>query len=78
MGTYKKLGWEAADVRCPFYVSDDRDERSICCEGYEKGVDTISRFRNLMLRERHMGNYCVGKFEKCPVYRCTYGCRYAD
>ena len=35
MASYKKLCWEAADVRCPFYKKDSREERSICCEGFE-------------------------------------------
>ncbi len=78
MGNYKKQSWTDADVRCPFYVSDSRSARSICCEGYEKGVDAVSRFRSLTLRDRHMGRYCVGRFEDCPVYRCTYASKYAD
>lgn len=78
MGSYNKLGWTCADVRCPFYVADNRPARSISCEGYAKGVDVVSRFRSLALRDRHMGRYCVGRFEDCPVYRCTYACKYAD
>ena len=78
MGSYKKISWTDADVRCPFYISDDRAARSICCEGYSAGVNAVSRFRSLALRDRHMGCYCTGSFEKCPVYRSTYGCKYAD
>lgn len=70
--------WTDADVRCPFYLSDSRAARSIRCEGYERGVETHSRFQNLALRDRHMGRYCADRFESCPVYRCTYGCKYAD
>lgn len=78
MGSYKKIGWTDADVRCPFYISDNREARSICCEGYEKGMEAVSRFRSLALMDRHMGVYCVSSFEECPAYRCTYGCKYRD
>jgi hypothetical protein len=78
MGSYKKIGWTDADVRCPFYITDDRETRSISCEGFGKGVDAVSRFQTIPLMDRHMGLYCVGRFEDCPVYRCTYGCKYQD
>ena len=78
MGTYKKLGWTDADVRCPFYISDDRETPAICCEGYEDDMEAVSRFHSIAHRDRHMGRYCAAKYEDCPVYRCTYGCKYAD
>ena len=37
MKNYKKIKWTDADVRCPFYISDDQSGRSISCEGYGKG-----------------------------------------
>ena len=78
MAEFKKIVWKDADVRCPFYLSGSKEERSIRCEGFETGMDTVSRFRSLSLKDKHMGSYCVGKFEDCPLYRCTYGCKYAD
>ena len=78
MGNYKKLCWTEADVQCPFYISDDRGARSITCEGYSAGAELVSRFRSLMQKDRHMGCFCVGRFTRCPVYRCTYSCKYED
>ena len=78
MTSNKKILWKDADVRCPFYIAVDRTARSIRCEGFGSGIDTFSRFRSLALEERHMGCYCVGRFEDCPVYRCTYASKYAD
>ena len=74
----RKVKWTDADVRCPFYISDDQSGRSISCEGYGKGVEAVSRFRTLELKDRHMGLYCTGRFERCPVYGCTYDCKYRD
>lgn len=78
MKNYKKLKWTDADVRCPFYISDDGNGRSICCEGCIQGVETVSRFRSLALKDKHMGMYCTGRFERCPIYCCTYDRKYRD
>ena len=78
MNNVKKILWTDADVRCPFYMFSDRTARKVCCEGYGTGVDMISRFRSLALKDKHMGRYCVGRYEDCPVYRCVYGSKYAE
>lgn len=75
---YKKLCWTEADVQCPFYLSDDRESRSITCEGCCVGQRLTSRFRTLQLREKHMGRFCVSDFTRCPLYRCTYANKYED
>ena len=78
MATYRKESWTDADVRCPLYLAYDQSACSIRCEGFREGVDTISRFRSRVLRDRHMGACCTGDYEKCPVYRCTCESRYPD
>ena len=78
MANYRKASWTDADVRCPFYLSDNQAACSISCEGFGKGVETVSRFRSRALKDRHMGACCVSAFEKCPVYRCTYASKYTD
>ena len=45
---------------------------------YGEGVEAVSRFRSLKLKDKHMGLYCTGRFESCPVYGCTYDCKYRD
>ena len=74
----KKILWTDADVRCPFFICEDKTERGIRCEGYGAGIDTVSRFRSIALKDRHMGRYCVARFEDCPICRCTYGCKYTE
>ena len=78
MASNKKLCWTEADVKCPFYLADDRKKRSISCEGFDAGLDLVNRFRTLAQRESHMGRYCVQCYERCPVYRCVYQNRYGD
>jgi len=76
--SYRKEHWRDSDVKCPFYISDSRQERSVRCEGYAEGASVISRFSSLQAREKHMGAYCVGRYERCPLYKCTYGAKYDD
>lgn len=78
MAKFNKVCWTEADVRCPFYLGDDRRDRSIRCEGYSEQTQVLSRFKSLDAKDRHMGIYCVGRFERCPVYKCTYEAKYAD
>ncbi len=35
-------------------------------------------FRTLANRDGHMGRFCVGTYERCPVYRSVYQSKYAD
>lgn len=78
MASYKKLGWTAANVRCPFYIKDSRENKSISCEGHTEGCIEDSRFKNIELKEKHMGCYCVGRYEACPVYKSTYEAKYRE
>lgn len=78
MSSYKKLVWTAADVRCPFYRSDNREARSISCEGFDQDSTVQTRFKNLALREKHMGRYCVAAYEACPLYKSTFESKYRE
>lgn len=78
MATYRKICWTDADVKCPFYIKDDRAQRSISCEGCGRGCITATKFKELKLRDRHMGIYCVAKFEECPIYKMIYETKYAE
>ena len=78
MSKYRKECWTDADVRCPFYISDERSARSITCEGCMDETKATMSFRTLANRDGHMGRFCVGTYERCPVYRSVYQSKYAD
>lgn len=78
MAKYSRDSWTDADVRCPFYLSDDRKQRSLNCEGYCEGCETRTKFPTLRERDRHMGRYCAGRFERCPMYGLIYSEKYAE
>ena len=65
-------------MKCPFYKRDSRQERSISCEGFDQGSTVETRFKNLELREKHMGCYCAGRFQLCPIYKSTYETKYRE
>ena len=74
----KNLCWTEADVRCPFYISDSREKRSLSCEGFGDDCGIQLRFRRLELREKHMGAFCVNRYSQCPVYKCVYESKYRE
>ena len=78
MANYRKICWTEADVKCPFYIKDDRQRRSISCEGCEDNCETVVRYRTLAERDRHMGINCVARFMQCPVYKMIYESKYAE
>ena len=78
MAKYRREQWTEADIRCPFYMSNDGDCRRLRCEGYTEMGMVVSCFRTMEQRERHIGTYCGGRFEKCPVYRMVYDEKYKE
>lgn len=78
MSYTRKEFWGDADVKCPFYISDNKAEKSVSCEGFGESMRATFKFSSLQQRERHMGVYCVNRFETCPMYRCTYNCKYRE
>lgn len=78
MATYRKLSWTEADMKCPFYIKDDRGTKSICCEGYETDSVTVTKFKTLGGRDRHMGIYCAARYEQCPMYKAVCRDKYGE
>lgn len=60
--------WTAVDVRCPFYLRDDK--RTIECEGFGEGM-IVTLSCSPEKKNKHMGTHCVGPFTRCPVYQNT-------
>ena len=78
MAKFRKECWTDADVKCPFYIADDRHRRTIRCEGYAGESCTETQFPTLALRDRHMGVNCVQRYSCCPMYRLICQCKYAE
>ncbi len=78
MGKLKRERWSDADVKCPFYIADNSGMRSIKCEGCVERTEEVFEFETLSLREKHMGVYCVEKYDSCPRYKNIYSCKYGE
>lgn len=78
MASLRKVFWTDADVRCPFYLSDDRTRRQITCEGLMDDMDSISRFKTTAGQQKHMGTYCAKHYLRCPIYKNTYNAKYRE
>ncbi len=78
MAKQKKLRWDDASVRCPFYLGQSVHSGSIRCEGCMEDSELVSRFRTVEGKERHMGIYCSAKYESCPVYGFVCAEKYDD
>lgn len=53
-----------AKVKCPFYAGFSGCD--LRCEGPERGVKLIKRYRRVSDRDRWM-RVCAGDWEKCPI-----------
>jgi len=78
MRSYKSYNWDTAQVRCPFYMKHDKEQRQLRCEGCLENSALINAFRSVPQMGRHMGLYCAGRYEDCPVYMGIYAAKYND
>ena len=76
MGKLTKIRWSAAEILCPFYVSEGDDKRKTVCEGFANKLKVELRFNSLDDKDKHVGIYCASRFEDCPMYRCTFDTKY--
>jgi hypothetical protein len=68
--------WKAADVLCPFYMKDNPS--SIECEGVLDQTTEVLRFHSAIIKNKHMGIYCVVNYTSCPKYQSVYQNKYSD
>ena len=71
----RQESWKAADVKCPFYLRDSSS--TLECEGFDEGMIVTLSCPSKDKKNRHMGTYCVGRYEHCPVYKNTMD-KYAE
>ena len=78
MSSIRKELWSEADVQCPFFVSHDNTLRVISCEGYRTGIIVSSKFRSIYKKNMHLGEYCAGVYDRCPMYKFVCAEKYHD
>lgn len=67
----KKKGYSDVDIKCPFFVSENRQDRSITCEGFSDCVKTSCKFSSLKDRTDHIKRCCSdgNGYTFCPLYK---------
>lgn len=78
MAEFRKICYTEADVKCPFFIKEERHTRAIFCEGFEEKSVTATRFSTLGAREKHMGVHCTARYEDCPLYKTICGHKYGE
>ena len=68
--------WKSADVKCPFYLRDDK--HTIECEGFSEGLILTLSYRNMDGKNKHMGTFCAGPYSRCPICQDTMNIKYPD
>lgn len=71
----RQESWKAADVKCPFYLRDS--STTLECEGFDEGMIVTLNCRTKEKKNKHMGIYCAGGYDHCPVYNNTMS-KYAE
>ena len=64
----RQYAWEAAQIRCPFYLAST-GQKGLLCEGHGEGMKTETRFKTGSQKEFYLACYCSSNFEDCPVYQ---------
>ena len=64
--------WRSADVKCPFYKSDD-GKQNIFCEGLIPNSSVVVRYRRKEDYLRQIDSVCCRNYESCRVNRMLMG-----
>ena len=64
--------YTSADIKCPFYMSDNPKTCHITCEGVPPGSSVKSHFPDKKTMQAHIGRRCAGDYKACPWYRLNW------
>lgn len=70
--------WKDADIRCPFFRTQNRSKRRVGCEGYLPRSTIIHTFRRQRDFDSHLTRFCAADYEQCPYYRALMKEKYDD
>lgn len=58
-------------VKCPFYLRASEKNRSISCEGVQRGSSCRTTFQRKKQLERQISLRCASHYKSCPIYRAA-------
>lgn len=68
--------YTSADVKCPFYLSDNPKTCHITCEGIPPGSTVKSHFSDKKAMQTQIGRRCAGDYKACPWARLLFDGKY--
>ena len=63
----KNVSWESKYIECPFFKS--MKEKSVCCEGIEKGSRLELSFRSAEQKRNYIATHCSSRYRYCLIAR---------
>ena len=70
--------WKKADMRCPFFRTQNSAARRIGCEGYFHGSTIDHTFQRQRSFEKHLSQFCAGRYRDCPYFKALMKRKYDD
>ena len=70
--------YSSADVKCPFYVSDDPKTCKLTCEGVPPGSTIACHFLNGKAMRVQIRKYCACDYQLCPWARLLFKGKYGE
>jgi len=62
-----KDSFESMSIKCPFFKA--HGERSVCCEGVERGSKLELSFRNATQKQKYVSKFCSEHHRLCLIAR---------
>ena len=69
---------EDANVRCPYYDSDDMSKPLVCCEGVIEKTYVLQMFSNRVAFLDHYEKICCNEYRRCRHYRAVNRMKYGE
>lgn len=66
----------SAQVKCPFYITDDLFAKTLTCEGCSEDHLLSTRFSSYEAKNKHMAAKCAKNYKLCPIYKLVMDERY--
>lgn len=71
--------WHEAEVQCPFYESDNDNDKQIVCESMNIDIKSNKhQFPSRRLKEDYLQRYCCQQYKRCSYFKALDYIKYGD
>lgn len=61
--------WKNADMRCPFFRTQNSQARRVGCEGLLPRSTISHTFQRQREFDAFLSQFCAGRYQQCPYYK---------